>query len=784
MKIRGKIFYSVMSMSFVMFSVVVLYLSWNFRETTLDISKKLADSYAMQSANYVKAELDAEMAAVRSLSDIFTDFDKISYQDRKTLYENMMIRLLKTHNKFLSMWVSWEYSAIKQNWIKPYGRERTLALKKRNGQVDILVDQVNVDGDDYNSTYYKLKISKDIEFVVDPYFYTYKVKDLKDSILETSLAVKVMKNNKYQALVGIDVQLTELQTIIENKIPFDSSYMFLVANNGTFVAHPEKQLVGKSINKILNLKNNKVNYSVKISEGQRFSVNNYDTKGNIIAYTTFAPIYVGKSKTPWSIGLTVPINVITQEATSNFFYALIAGIVGLLLLTLVIYLISENITAPLHRTINVMHKIDTGDIGLENKLIIRRKDEIGEMSKSLNLIIERLNVMANFAVKVGKGELNAEFKAVSKQDTLANALIEMRNNLKTAGEERRERITEAQKRTWFQNGVSEIGDILQQSHSGIEDLSYKLLKRTIKYLEALQGGFFVVEKDDDDTETLQMLSSYAYDKRKKLIDKVEFGEGLVGRCAREKQIVHIDNIPQGYAYISSGLGEESPTTIILTPLIHDNKVLGVIEIATFKKLDNFQKEFLEVVSQRIAAVISNIRITTETKQLLEDFKEQAAVLEKHEIETKKTIKSLESAQIDIKKKEAEGSGIIDALVSVASVVFYDMDGRVTRINQKNQELFNIKAEDYIGKTHFEVLDEAKENPEWFKKFWEDLREGKQRIKEYYLKHDNKELWLIETFTPILNEAGKPVKVINIGIDITERKLLERKIEQLEKKKDN
>lgn len=779
MKIRGKIFYSVMSMSFVLFSVVVLYLSWNFRETTLNISKKLADSYAMQSANFVKSELDADMAAVSSLAHIYTDFDKIVDKDRSIIYQNMMKRLLKSHPKFLSMWVSWEYSAIKKNWIKPYGRERTQALKKRNGEIDIIIDQVNMDGDDYNSTYYKLKISKDVEFVIDPYFYTYSVKELKDSILETSLAVKVMKNNKYKALVGVDVQLTELQEIIENKIPFDSSYMFLVANNGTFVAHPNKQLVGKGISTIQNLKDNEFNYEAKIATGQEFSMNTFDKDGNIVAYTTFAPIYIGKSKTPWSIGLSVPIEIITKEATENFYYALIAGIIGLLLMTVVIYFISENITTPLHRTIKVMHKIDSGDIGLENKLIIRRKDEIGEMSKSLNLIIDRLNVIANFAVNVGKGNLDEKFKAVSNHDILANALIDMRNNLKTAKDERVDRISETQKRTWFQNGVSEIGDILQQSHENIEELSYKLLKKTIKYLEAAQGGFFTINENET-KKTLNMLSSFAYDKRKKLIDEVEFGEGLVGRCAVERQIIVINNIPQGYTYISSGLGEESPKTIVLTPLIHDNTVLGVIEIATFKELDNFQKDFLEVTSQRIAAVISNIKITNDTKKLLEEFKKQAAELEKQEIETQKTIKILEATQSDIKEKEAEGSGIIQALVSVASVVFYDMNGKITQINQKNQELFNIKAEDYIGKTHFEVLDEAKENPEWFQKFWKDLNNGKQRVKEYYLKHDTKEIWLIETFTPILNEAGKPIKVINIGIDITERKLLERKIEKLEK----
>ena len=255
---------------------------------------------------------------------------------------------------------------------------------------------------------------------------------------------------------------------------------------------------------------------------------------------------------------------------------------------------------------------------------------------------------------------------------------------------------------------------------------------------------------------------------------------MVGRCAQEKRTIYISDVPKGYTFISSGLGKENPNELILVPILNENEVFGIIEIASFKKIEKYQIDFLETSAQRIASVLANLKINETTSRLLEQFKAQSEKLKEKEKETSDTISHLQKAQTEILAREAESKGIMDALISVVSVVFFDMDGRVTNLNQKNQDLFGIRKEDFIGKTHLELLPEAKENPEWFKKFWEDLKAGKTRDKDYYLKYLDKEIWLHETFTPILDKDGKPEKVINIGIDITKQKLLERELKNKSK----
>jgi len=244
----------------------------------------------------------------------------------------------------------------------------------------------------------------------------------------------------------------------------------------------------------------------------------------------------------------------------------------------------------------------------------------------------------------------------------------------------------------------------------------------------------------------------------------------------------LENVPEGYTYITSGLGEETPKVLILSPMYIEDRVFGVIEIASFRTIEDYQIEFIKDVSERIASVISNIQINEETEILLEKAKQQQKELEDKEEKMTKTISELRKAQDEITTKDTESKGIMSALVSTVSVVFYDKNGRVTNVNQKNQELFGINKEDYIGKTQFDYLPEAKENREWFKQFWNDLRDGKQREKEYYIKLDDKELFLHETYTPILDVEGKVEKIINIGIDITRQKQLERELTDAKVKK--
>jgi len=476
--------------------------------------------------------------------------------------------------------------------------------------------------------------------------------------------------------------------------------------------------------------------------------------------------------------ILIPIDKIIQFIENDIMIFGIIAVSLIILIAIVIFFLINNIERPINRIKLLLKSINSGNLTQKTKLNIKRTDNIGIISKEIILLQETLNNVSQFAEYLKEGKFE-ELENISTDSIIGKTLNEIQENLLSVEKEKKYTVEENKKTQWFQNGIADFAKLLQQDFESTEDLASASVKKLVKHLEVEQGGIFILHEKED-KNVLILEAAYAFDKKKILDAKFEVGEGLVGKCAKELKTIKIDNLPEGYTFIGSGLGEDTPDTLLLVPMMFENILFGVIEIASLHNIPDYKINLLHGIGERIAAEISNIKTKLLTKTLAEDFKKQAEELALKEKEAEQTISQLQTAKDKIAEQAAESSGIMKALISVASVVFYDMEGRITNINQKNLELFNLKKEEQIGKTHFEILKEAKENPEWFEEFWNDLRNGKIRTKEYYIKNEGKEMWLFETFTPILNNEGKPEKVINIGIDITEQKLLEKQVNKKNK----
>lgn len=771
MKIRGKIFVWIMSTTFVFFLLMAGFLGLKSRTASLEKAKELTDTYAELSAANAKNILDSDMAVVRTLANFFEDYERLPYKQRMKYYNELLRTTLQANQRFLSVWVSWELSALDPAYEKPFGRLRSYYLKVPGGKIEHDIDTPNLDGDNPASTYYKLKTSTDREHTVDPYYYTYKTEKVTDSVFETSLAVQIRASGEFKGLVGIDAALRDLQNIIDTELPFEESYMSLIANNGDYIAHPDEEMVGVSVAEVFSKDYASHGILEKISVGNSFSLSSSDSESE--TYTSFVPIYIGESKTPWSVSITVPLKSVTEEAMNNLYLSLLVGVIGFAILALIIFLVSENITNPLHKTIEVLHKLDSGDISVVHKLNVNRKDEMGDMAQSVNKLIDTLNATAEFAVNIGQTKLDVEYQSLGERDILGNALLEMRKNLKAAEEERQERIREAEERTWLQNGVTEISDILRVSYDSIADLSYNLIKSIVKQLNAAQGGMFVLEgSGKDERYTLQ--AAYAFDRKKRLEGDFQIGEGLIGRVAQEKKFLQLTEVPEGYTFISSGLGEEKPRVLVLLPLIHEQKTFGIIEIAGFKQFEEHQINFMKTIGQRIASVISNIRANIETKELLAQFREQSEKLAMKEFESLQTNVELKRAQQNLKQHENTQKAIEKALSNKGYIAYFDNQGVLKNISRSGKDIFGF-TDDSKDVSFTEMHSNTGHNPQWLKSFWQGLQKGNISKKESSLLLNNKRTWYSETYFPVIDENGKIDTVICLGIDISKAKVLEQQL---------
>lgn len=465
----------------------------------------------------------------------------------------------------------------------------------------------------------------------------------------------------------------------------------------------------------------------------------------------------------------IPFDNFNEFIETNFLRISISIIVFIITLATILFFLTSFFTLPLKRIKETLTKINSKEENVFFNFRKNKENEITDIYIEIDKAVKYRNELVEFATRLIDGKFDYKESEILDQTILGEKMAIIKEILIKNKEENKDREEENKKIHWIQSGLANFSTLLQQDFKNTKELSEMAIKALVKYLKVEQGGIFVLKND-----VLILEASYAYDKKKALDSKFNIGEGLIGKCAKEKQILIFDNIPEGYTFIGSGFGEDSPKSLLIIPLTFENKTFGVLEIASLYKISDHKIHFIEDIGKRIAADIANLNQKTLAKEMSVDLKKQAAKLIEKEKDSIKTIEELKKVQKEIDTQTRQNNAIMNAITSIVSVVLYDLEGRVISFNKKNED-FNIKKEDYVGKTHFDYLKEAKENPEWFINFWADVRNGKTRKKEFYLKDGNNEMWLLETYSLILDKDGNPEKIINIGIDITKQKQLEKKL---------
>ena len=211
---------------------------------------------------------------------------------------------------------------------------------------------------------------------------------------------------------------------------------------------------------------------------------------------------------------------------------------------------------------------------------------------------------------------------------------------------------EEKKRAWATKGLAEIGAILR----GGEDLGLlteKIIAFVVKYLEANQGALFLLEAEDEQDAHLSLKSAYAFDRKKHLNRKLHFGEGLVGQCYLEKDYILLTEVPEDYIAITSGLGDANPRCILICPMIVNEEVYGIFEIASFKILEQYQIDFMLEMGENIAMQLNSIKNNEKTKQLLAEMQEQSQQLHSQEEEMRQNMEELQATQEQQERQERD-----------------------------------------------------------------------------------------------------------------------------------
>jgi methyl-accepting chemotaxis protein len=421
------------------------------------------------------------------------------------------------------------------------------------------------------------------------------------------------------------------------------------------------------------------------------------------------------NKWGWVIGTGVYLDDINDEVAmlkytsyQNLAMQLIVLFIAYVILYLVLQFYIKNIILkPVYR---IQEKINLLRKGIfPKKIKIKSNTEIGDIIESTNILIGTLTNIKDFAVKVGQGKLDVKFDLLSEKDELGSSLIDMQKNLIIAKQEEDKRKQEETEQNWITQGLAKFADILRRNNDDLKKLSYTIISNLVNYLNANQGGVFLLNDTDDELDTdyenryFILTAAYAYNRRKMLEKKIMWGEGQIGRCGYEKQTIFMTDVPSGYIEITSGMGSENPRCLLIVPLIFNNEIFGVIEIASFNVFEKYQIEFVEKVSENIASTISSVQVNNRTKRLLEQSRQQAEDLQAQEEEMRQNLEEIQATKEEMERAKQIADVAMNNLNSVKTpIISIDKNFNITYINKAGEEFSGYSKADALSKKCYDL----------------------------------------------------------------------------------
>lgn len=760
--LRLRIFISIfISVSVIYISAITLILvqvQSIFTQNLTNETKRLVES----SSEYFNIVFGKDIEVLKSLKNTLNSIYEDNFDSYVIEQDKIIKEVISETPQFLSIGVSWELNTVLRGYTKSHGRYRYLYYW-RDGNIITKYDTLNTDEEALSSLYYLFKISLKND-VTDIYFDSY-TGNSEDEQLMTSIGIPIVRNRNFAGLLAADISLDRLNDMIFKLKPIPEAQTFMVSHNGNIVANSNGEYINQSFANILKDDVTKRSLLLSIQNAQSVTFIQKDSLGNK-NFVILEPFYFGEIDRAWSLGTIVPLKVIRQDANQLIRIAIILAVVGLFLMLTITVLVLNSIIKPINIAVDSLEKISKFDISEKYKMKKESSDELGRMVNSINNLIDSLTEIKTFTYEISEGNLDAKYTTKSKHDELGKAILEMQRSLKIAKIDEEKRDAEEKIQNWSISGESKIAEILRENSQDIEQLSYEVVSYLVKYTNAAQGALFMV---NDEEKSIQLLSAYAFERRKYLQKNIPYGVGLVGRSVQEGEVVYVTDVPEGYSSISSGLGDKQPRSLLIVPFKFNEVIYAVIEINSFGEFKPHVRRFIEKIGVSVASTIANLQITLRTNKLVKDLQDRSDKYVMQEEEMRQNIEEMRTTQDELLRKATEYEGIVNALNMVSYVVVYDMERKVIEINNRFLSFLNKTKSDMIGSEQGIFINDPEQRKQ-LDELWKGISMGKVSTFTQQALINGRIVWFSEAYIPIFDDEGKPYKVVNIANDITSLKV--------------
>ncbi|MEN3294717.1 MAG: hypothetical protein V7642_3970, partial [Burkholderiales bacterium] len=261
-------------------------------------------------------------------------------------------------------------------------------------------------------------------------------------------------------------------------------------------------------------------------------------------------------------------------------------------------------------------------------------------------LTNQVRAIAEVATAVTRGDLSRSIQVEARGEVadLKDNINEMIRNLK-------ETTQKNAQQDWLKTNLARFTRLLQGQRD-LDAVSNVILSELAPLVSAHHSVFYMMDPAEDDS-LLRMVASYGYRSNKSLPTSFRPGEGLVGQCAMEKHRIWLTNVPRDYIQVSSGLGAAPPTNIVVLPILFEQQVKAVVEIASLDRFNETHLSFLDQLMETIGVVLNTIEANSRTESLLTQSQSLAQELQQTNMELAEKARLLSEQNIEVERKNRE-----------------------------------------------------------------------------------------------------------------------------------
>jgi CheY-like chemotaxis protein/signal transduction histidine kinase/HAMP domain-containing protein len=301
----------------------------------------------------------------------------------------------------------------------------------------------------------------------------------------------------------------------------------------------------------------------------------------------------------------------------------------------------------------------------------------------------QVRAIADVSTAVTQGDLTRSIDVEAKGE-----VSDLKDNVNQMISTLRDTTQRNAEQDWLNSNLARFGGLMQGQRD-LKAVSRLIMSELTPLVLAHHGAFFIAEGELDDAK-LRLVSSYGYKQRKNVANEFKVGEALVGQSALEKQSILITDPPDDYIRIASALGEAVPRNIIVMPVLFEDEVMAVIELAAFHAFTPAQLTFMEQLAETIGVVLNTIQANMRTEELLdqsqslaqelqsqsEELQTQQEELQQRNEELEETAATLRASEELLQQQQEELQQTNEELEEKAR----QLEEQNARIEIKNQEI--------------------------------------------------------------------------------------------------